>query len=145
LGISVANDDVLGWGVNCEQVESLLEEMIEKRFNEKDMGMAEMRGEIRLLWAEVEALSKGREEVQNHVQHLAQVAQIAKENANHEQDMLKSENGFLRRQLQTLKQEGIQVSFRTQKHLTLEKRTSTHLFHDHDRMQTRHFVFFTAG
>jgi hypothetical protein len=134
-----------GWGVNCEQVESLLEEMIEKRFNEKDMGMAEMRGEIRLLWAEVEALSKGREEVQSHVQHLAQVAQIAKENASHEQDMLKSENGFLRRQLQTLKQEGIQVSFRTQKHLTLEKRIRTHLFHDHDRMQTRLFVFFTAG
>ncbi len=115
----------MGGGLNCEQVESLLEEMIEKRFNEKDMGMAEMRGEIRLLWAEVEALSKGREEVQSHVQHLAQVAQIAKENANHEQDMLKSENGFLRRQLQTLKQEGIQVSLRTQKHLTLEKRIRT--------------------
>ncbi|CAM6042630.1 unnamed protein product [Sphagnum compactum] len=97
-----------------EQVESLLEETIEKRFNEKDMGMAEMRGEIRLLWAEVEALSKGREEVQSHVQHLAQVAQIAKENANHEQDMLKSENGFLRRQLQTLKQEGIQVKLESE-------------------------------
>jgi hypothetical protein len=32
------------------------------------------------------------------VNHLTKVAKLAKENANREQDILKSENGFLRRQ-----------------------------------------------
>jgi hypothetical protein len=99
------------WLANCEQVEAQFDEKIEKQLREKEIGMAEMRGEIRLLWAEVEALSKGREEVKSlNVEHLNQIAQIAKENAIREQDILKSENGFLRRQLQTMKQEGIQVS-----------------------------------
>lgn len=99
------------WLANCEQVEAQFDEKIEKQLREKEIGMAEMRGEIRLLWAEVEALSKGREEVKSlNVEHLNQIAQIAKENAIREQDILKSENGFLRRQLQTMKQDGIQVS-----------------------------------
>jgi hypothetical protein len=54
---------------------------------------------MRLLWAKVEALNKGRDHLQEHVNHLTKVAKLAKENANHEQDILKLENGFLRRQL----------------------------------------------
>ncbi len=39
--------------------------------------------------------SKGRDHLQEHVNHLTNVAKIAKETANREQDNLKSENGFL--------------------------------------------------
>jgi hypothetical protein len=43
------------------------------------------------------SLTKGREHLQEHVNRLTNVAKIAKENANREQDNLKSENGFLRK------------------------------------------------
>lgn len=76
----------------------------------KQLGNSEMKSEIRLLWAEMEALSKSREEMQGHVDHLTAVAQKAQEHASHEQDILKSENGYLRKQLQSLKNDEIQVS-----------------------------------
>ncbi|KAH8954489.1 hypothetical protein BDL97_08G081000 [Sphagnum fallax] len=82
-----------------EQVQALVDERIEKRLNEKDLVMTEMKSNMRLLWAEVEVLNKGRDHLQEHVNHLTKVAKLAKENANREQDILKSENGFLRRQL----------------------------------------------
>ncbi len=85
------------------QVQALVDERIEKRLNEKDLVMTEMKSNMRLLWAEVEALNKGRDHLQEHVNHLTKVAKLAKENANREQDILKSENGFLRRQLQSFK------------------------------------------
>jgi hypothetical protein len=85
------------------QVQALVDERIEKRLNEKDLVMAEMKSNMRLLWAEVEALNKGRDHLQEHVNHLTKVAKLAKENANREQDIFKSENGFLRRQLQSFK------------------------------------------
>lgn len=97
--------------IDLEQVSFLVDDKIERRLNEKEMGMAEMKSEIRLLWAEVGALSKGREEAQGHVDQLTQIAQMAKENASREQDFLKSENGFLRKQLQSLKKEDSQVNF----------------------------------
>jgi hypothetical protein len=37
-----------------------VDERIEKRLNEKDLIMTEMKSNMRLLWAEVEALNKGR-------------------------------------------------------------------------------------
>ncbi|CAM6034206.1 unnamed protein product [Sphagnum compactum] len=86
-----------------EQVEALVDERIEKRLNKKDIVMSEMKSNMRLLWTEVESLTKGRDHLQEHVNHLTKVAKIAKENANREQDILKSENGFLRRQLQCFK------------------------------------------
>jgi len=73
-----------------------VDERIEKRLNEKDLVMTEMKSNMRLLWAEVEALNKGRNHLQEHVNHFTKVTKLAKENANHEQDILKSENGFLR-------------------------------------------------
>jgi hypothetical protein len=76
-----------------------VDERIEKQLNEKDLVMMEMKSNMRLLWAKVEALNKGRDHLQEHVNHLTKVAKLAKENANHEQDILKLENGFLRRQL----------------------------------------------
>ncbi len=81
------------------QVQALVDERIEKRLNEKDLVMTEMKSNMRLLWAKVEALNKGRDHLQEHVNHLTKVAKLAKENANREQDILKLENGFLRRQL----------------------------------------------
>ncbi|CAK9277147.1 unnamed protein product [Sphagnum jensenii] len=86
-----------------EQVEALVDERIEKRLSKKDIVMSEMKSNMRLLWTEVESLTKGRDHLQEHVNHLTKVAKIAKENANREQDILKSENGFLRRQLQLFK------------------------------------------
>jgi hypothetical protein len=65
--------------------------------------MTEMKSNMHLLWAEVEALNKGKDHLQEHVNHLTKVAKLAKENANHEQNILKSKNGFLRRQLQSFK------------------------------------------
>jgi hypothetical protein len=41
------------------------------------------------------SLTKGRDHLQQHVNHLTNVGKIAKETANREQDNLKSENGFL--------------------------------------------------
>jgi hypothetical protein len=130
------------WLANCEQVEAQIDEKIEKQLREKEIGMAEMRGEIRLLWAEVEALSKGREEVKNlNVEHLNQIAQIAKENAIREQDILKSENGFLRRQLQTMKQEGIQVSpIHTQDRNQHRDKQTDRIRPTASAMQTRRYV-----
>ncbi len=81
------------------QVQALVDERIEKRLNEKDLVMTEMKSNMRLLWAKVEALNKGIDHLQEHVNHLTKVAKLAKENANREQDILKLENGFLRRQL----------------------------------------------
>ncbi len=80
-----------------------MDERIEKRLNEKDLVMTEMKSNMRLLWAEVEALNKGRDHLQEHVNHLTKVAKLTKENANREQDILKSKNGFLRKQLQSFK------------------------------------------
>jgi len=59
------------------QVQALVDERIEKRLNEMESNMC-------LLWAEVEALNKGRDHLQEHVNHLTKVAKLAKENANRE-------------------------------------------------------------
>ncbi len=85
------------------QVQALMDERIEKRLNEKDLVMTEMKSNMCLLWVEVEALNKGRDHLQEHVNHLTKVAKLAKENANREQDIFKSENGFLCKQLQSFK------------------------------------------
>ncbi len=81
------------------QVHALVDERIEKQLNEKDLVMTEMKSNMRVLWAKVEALNKGRNHLQEHVNHLTKVAKLAKENANCEQDIFKLENGFLHRQL----------------------------------------------
>ncbi len=86
-----------------------MDERIDKRLRKKDIVMSEMKSNMRLLWTEVESLTKGRDHLQEHVNHLTKVAKIAKENANREQDILKSENGFLRRQLQLFKGNDNQV------------------------------------
>lgn len=100
---------VMWWYV---QVEMMVDERIEKQLqaHRNIGGSSEMKNEIRLLWAEVEALSKNREEMQGQVDHLISMAQKAQEHASREQDILKSENGFLRNQLQSLKNDGAQVS-----------------------------------
>jgi hypothetical protein len=100
---------VMWWYV---QVEMMVDERIEKQLQaHRDIGgSSEMKNEIRLLWAEVEALSKNREEMQGQVDHLISMAQKAQEHASREQDILKNENGFLRNQLQSLKNDGVQVS-----------------------------------
>ena len=89
----------------------MVEERIEKQLQtQRDTrSSGEMKDEIRLLWAEVGALAKSKEEMQGHVEHLTSVAQKAQEHANREQEMLKSENGYLRKQLQFLKNDGVQV------------------------------------
>jgi hypothetical protein len=76
-----------------------VDERIEKRLNEKDLVMTEMKSNMCLLWVKVEALNKGRDHLQEHVNHLTKVAKLTKENANREQDIFKLENGFLCRQL----------------------------------------------
>jgi hypothetical protein len=40
--------------------------------------MTEMKSNMCLLWAEVEALNKGRDHLQEHVNHLTKVAKLAK-------------------------------------------------------------------
>lgn len=102
-------DEGIEWSLS--QVEVMVEERIQKQFQtQRDTrSSGEMKDEIRHLWAEVEALVKSREEMQGHVEHLTSVAQKTQEHANREQEMLKSENGYLRKQLQSLKNDGVQV------------------------------------
>ena len=94
------------------QVEVMVEERIEKQLKAQKVDTktsVDMKDEIRLLWAEMDALVKSRQEMQGHVEHLTSVAQKAQEHASREHEMLKSENGYLRKQLQSLKNEGVQV------------------------------------
>jgi uncharacterized coiled-coil DUF342 family protein len=95
------------------QVEVMVEERIEKQLKAQKVdtrSSVDMKDEIRLLWAEMDALVKSRQEMQGHIEHLTSVAQKAQEHASREHEMLKSENGYLRKQLQSLKNEGVQVS-----------------------------------
>ncbi|KAG0629748.1 hypothetical protein M758_1G127100 [Ceratodon purpureus] len=100
-----------------DEVEVMVEERIEKQLKAlkaENRTSVDMKDEIRLLWAEMDALVKSRQEMQGHVEHLTSVAQKAQEHANREHEMLKSENGYLRKQLQSLKNEGVQVRLETE-------------------------------
>lgn len=97
----------------------MVKERIEKQLKaqKETRSSVDMKDEIHRLWAEVDALVKNRQDMQGHVEHLASVAQKAQEHANREHEMLKSENGYLRKQLQNLKQEGVQVNLQTSLYL----------------------------
>jgi uncharacterized coiled-coil DUF342 family protein len=77
------------------QVEVMVEERIEKQLKAQKVdtrSSVDMKDEIRLLWAEMDALVKSRQEMQGHIEHLTSVAQKAQEHASREHEMLKSEN-----------------------------------------------------
>lgn len=90
--------------------------MVEERIEEQVKGQllgscwADMKEEMCLLWSEVNSLIKSREDISGHVEHLTFVTEKVQEHSSREQDMLKSENGFLRKQLQFLQGDGGQVS-----------------------------------
>nr|PNR43483.1 hypothetical protein PHYPA_015864 [Physcomitrium patens] len=98
------------------EVEVMMEERIEKQLqsHRDTKSSVETGDEVRLLWAEVEALVKSREEMQRHVEHLTSIAQKAQEHADREHDMLKTENEYLRQQLQSLKNDGAQIRLETE-------------------------------
>jgi hypothetical protein len=95
-----------------EQVQMMIEERIEKQLKAQQLGIcwADMKNEMHLLWNEMDSLIKSREDMAGHVEHLTFVTKKVQEHSSCEQDMLKSENGFLRKQLQSLQDEGVQVS-----------------------------------
>lgn len=101
----------MNWISLVPQVEVMMEERIEKQLqsHRDTKSSVETGDEVRLLWAEVEALVKSREEMQRHLEHLTSIAQKAQEHADREHDMLKTENEYLRQQLQSLKNDGAQV------------------------------------
>jgi len=90
--------------------------MIEERIEDQVKGQlltgcwAGMREEMCLLWNEVKSLIKSREDIAGHVEHLTSVTEKVRELSSREQDMLKSENGFLRKQLQSLQSDSRKVS-----------------------------------
>ena len=95
-----------------EQVQMMVEERIEKQLKAQQLGncWAEMKDEMHLLWNEMDSLIKSREDMASHVEHLTFITKKVQEHSTREQDVLKSENGFLRKQLQSLQGEGVQVS-----------------------------------
>nr|XP_024362283.1 uncharacterized protein LOC112275837 [Physcomitrium patens] len=84
-----------------EQVQMMVEERIERQLKSLPLGSgwAEVKNEMQLLWSEMDSLIKSRQDLANHVEHLTVVAKK-------EQDMLKSENGSLRNELQSLQDDG---------------------------------------
>ncbi|KAI5084502.1 hypothetical protein GOP47_0000671 [Adiantum capillus-veneris] len=100
-----------------QQIEALIEEKIERRLSQpmeivsggKEKVMADMKTELRLLWTEVDLLIKGREEIKDNMEQLNQIAEKAKEAIGKEQDLLKTENGSLKKQLQYFKKESMQT------------------------------------
>ena len=66
-----------------QEMEDLIEEKIHKKllepmdvlFGDKEKVMANMENQIRLLWAEVELLSKGRDMIKYSVEELTQIAE----------------------------------------------------------------------
>ncbi|MCO5578128.1 hypothetical protein L7F22_031966 [Adiantum nelumboides] len=100
-----------------QQIEAFVEEKIERRLSQpmeivsggKEKVMADMKTELRLLWSEVDLLIKGREEIKDNMEQLNQIAEKAKEAIGKEQDLLKTENGSLKKQLQYFKKESMQT------------------------------------
>ncbi|KAG0553581.1 hypothetical protein KC19_12G022600 [Ceratodon purpureus] len=100
-----------------EQVQVIIEERIEKQLKAQQLGncWADMKNEMQLLWNEMDSLIKNREDIASHVEHLTFITNKVQEHSSREQDMLKSENGLLRKQLQSLQSEGVQASSETDK------------------------------
>lgn len=90
----------------------LVEERIEEQVKRQLMAScwSGMKEEMCRLWSEVNSLIKSREDIAGHVERLTFVSEKVQEHSSREQDMLKSENGFLRKQLQSLQSDGGQVS-----------------------------------
>lgn len=87
----------------------MVEERIEKQLNAQLL--AEMKDDMHLLWNEMDSMIKSREDMAAHVEHLTFVTKKVQEYSSREQDMLKSENGLLRRQLQSLQGDGVPVCY----------------------------------
>ncbi|KAH7296642.1 hypothetical protein KP509_26G032200 [Ceratopteris richardii] len=100
-----------------QQIEVLIEERIQSRLTQpmeivsggKEKVMAEMKEELQLLWAEVDLLIEGREKIKDNMEQLNQVAEKAKEAIGKEHDLLKTENGSLKKQLQYFRKETMQL------------------------------------
>ncbi|MCO5569804.1 hypothetical protein L7F22_023518 [Adiantum nelumboides] len=100
-----------------QKIDSLIEEKMEKRLSQrleivsrgKEKVIADMKNELRLLWAELDILSKSREEIKDTVNQLAHIAEEAKHSIGEEHNALKHENSMLKRQLQYFKKESMQM------------------------------------
>ncbi|KAI5072493.1 hypothetical protein GOP47_0012599 [Adiantum capillus-veneris] len=100
-----------------QEIDALIDEKMEKRLSQrleivsggKEKVIADMKNELRLLWVEVDMLSKGREEMKDTVDQLAHIAEEAKHSIGEEQNALKHENGMLKKQLQYFKKESTQM------------------------------------
>lgn len=86
----------------------MVEERIEKQL--KAQHLAEMKDEMHLLWNEMDSLIKTREDMAGHVEHLTFFTKKMQEHSSREQGMLNSENGLLRKQLQSFHSDNIPVS-----------------------------------
>ncbi|CAK9876697.1 unnamed protein product [Sphagnum jensenii] len=110
-----------------EQVQALVDERIEKRLNEKDLVMAEMKSNMRLLWAEVEALNKGRDHLQEHVNHLTK---SFKSNAGCSSSQVNSETergNLLLQTVEKLKYEGADLKLEMKDLKKVEKAVKVEL------------------
>ncbi|MCO5569803.1 hypothetical protein L7F22_023517 [Adiantum nelumboides] len=100
-----------------QEIDSLIEDKMEKRLSQrleivsggKEKVIADMKNELCLLWAELDMLSKSREEIKDTVNQLAHIAKEAKHSIGEEHNALKHENGMLKRQLQYFKKESMQM------------------------------------
>eukprot|EP01018_Ginkgo_biloba_P016909 Gb_32370 [translate_table: standard] len=102
------------------RAEELLETLVEERIDSKisllkntamDCGEPETEGvkeELSMLWSDIQELLKGKEEIQGHVEQLAQMIEKTQENICKEQSIIKSEGGSLKKQLQHFRKETLQ-------------------------------------
>ncbi|KAJ7567292.1 hypothetical protein O6H91_02G141300 [Diphasiastrum complanatum] len=100
-----------------QQLEVLIKETMEKLLSEKmetstegnARVLSDMWRELHLLAAKVEALNKGSGAIHENVDQLTQLIEKVRERATDQQDNLKSENLYLKKQLHHVKKEGMEA------------------------------------
>ncbi|MCO5557583.1 hypothetical protein L7F22_011149 [Adiantum nelumboides] len=100
-----------------QEIDSLIKDKMEKRLSQrleivsrgKEKVIANMKNELRLLWAEVDMLSKIRKKMKDIVNQLAHIAEEAKHSIGEEHNALKRVNGMLKKQPQYFKKESMQM------------------------------------
>ncbi|EFJ16180.1 hypothetical protein SELMODRAFT_422245 [Selaginella moellendorffii] len=91
-------------------MENVIKETVEKCLSDRtETKEKPLKDELRLLKAEVELLSRGRVELESHFEQIAQIVENDRETISTEQINIRTENGYLRKQLQSMKKEGLQA------------------------------------
>ncbi|KAH7352794.1 hypothetical protein KP509_19G064700 [Ceratopteris richardii] len=99
-----------------QQIDAYMDEKIERKFashvesiwGDKEKVLDVMKNDLPILWEEVEMLSRGREEMKDTIEKLANVIEVVKQTIDENQIAFKQENGMLQKHLQYFKKESMQ-------------------------------------